>query len=130
VVQAKRLRIGLDCNGDGDCGSGAVCAAGGSCQLADYPLNPCGAVSSNCPEELGTFSDAFAKKQTRLRDRNGDPIEITVHVVGTADVVNKESAAMAAYGGGLLVPVDLADQVSLIQAIQGVVDWKDVNFCP
>jgi hypothetical protein len=130
IVQAKRLRIGLDCNGDGDCGSGSRCAFNNTCQLVDHPLNPCAAVNFACNANEMTFPDAFKSKNTRLRDRNGDPIEITVHVVDATNSVTLESASMAAYGGGLLVPVDFAESVSLLKAIQGVVNWKDANFCP
>lgn len=130
IVQAKRLRMGLDCTDDDDCSSGSRCAFNHTCQWIDHPLNPCGTVEFACPSNEKTFPEAFKSQATRLRDRHGDPIEITVHVIDATGELTEESAAIAAYGGGLWVPVDLADSVSFLKSIQGVVNWKDVNFCP
>ena len=131
VVQAKRLRMGLDCTGAADCAVGAECVASTCQPTGEAGMNPCAHLGLNCtaPPMTEPYPEAMAAGAGRLRDRNGDPISITVHVVEASGGVTADAAGMAAYGGGLLVPADLADGASLIQKIQGVVNWKDPDFC-
>ncbi len=130
-IQAKRFRYGLDCKTDQDCGKGATCASSGTCQPASEALDPCKRLGFSChiEHEDRTFPKAFAAGFTRLRDRLGAPIRITVHVVDATGAIGYENATVAAYGGGLLVPADLASPADLLKGIRGVIDWKDANFC-
>jgi hypothetical protein len=65
---------------------------------------------------------------SRLYDREGQPIDLTVHVIDASGVVTA-SAPVAGYGRGLLVQAPLSDSAALLNAIRPVFDWKDADFC-
>ena len=131
VVQARRLRSGMDCTEDVDCGVGFECAIGGTCQPPGTGLshNPCQALGTTCTYDERAFPDAVALGADRLRDRLGRVIHLTIHVVDGSGSANVDAAAVAAYGGGLLVPADMAEPTALLDGIRGIIDWKDAPFC-
>ncbi len=129
VVQAKRLRAGLDCATAADCFTGFLCDEGPGPPSGVHRPNPCAAGGGTGAPARRPCEGATAAGAERLRDANGDPIRITVHVVDGSGAIFAAGAGMATYGGGLLVPASLASSSSLLQAIKGVVDWKDVSFC-
>ncbi len=131
VVQAKRFRAGLDCNVHAHCGAGFVCASSGTCQPAGLEAsgNPCSALGSTCSVEDRPFPQATSAGADRLRDGLGQAIHVVVHVVDASGGLTSDSPAMAAYGGGLLVPASLASPTTLLEGIKGVIDWKDADFC-
>lgn len=93
IVQAKRLRGGLDCDTHSDCGAGWTCSDF-TCQPQGLNWeNPCGALGQTCGLETRPFPEAVDLGVDRLRDLNGDPIQVSVHVV---DV----SGLPQALGGG------------------------------
>jgi len=128
VVQAKRMHMGLDCAKSADCAKGHVCAVGGTCQVQEGNYNPCESVNGTCDVEATRFPEAFSEGQNRLRDRLKQPIRITTHVVNAAGSPSASISEIAAYGGGQVIDVDLADSASLLKGIQGAVGWKDVKL--
>ena len=128
VVQARRLRGGLDCASNSDCNRAYHCAESGTCEP---DAGGCG-VSASCVPDISTFPAAIPYAATRLLDANGDPIAITVHVVdvsGPFGGFGSANQAMASYGGGLTVKPELADPSTLYEGIRGVFDWKEADFC-
>lgn len=126
VTQVRRMRSGLSCSSDADCGRAFSCA-GGTCQPEDHAEQPCGAVGAECERAELIFPKAGDSE--RLRDFNGDAIEFTIHVVDASGVEAPDSFAMASYGGGLYVPASLASTVSLYESLFAVFNWKDADFC-
>lgn len=131
IVQAKRFRGGLDCTINAHCGAGFECIPSGTCQPvgAHESGNPCESVDGVCSLEERTFPEAVTQGADRLRDGLGRAIHLVVHVVDASGGHAGDTAAIAAYGGGLLVPADLASPTALLSGIKGVIDWKDANFC-
>ncbi|MFT7622525.1 MAG: hypothetical protein ACI9WU_001698, partial [Myxococcota bacterium] len=115
VVQAKRLRAGLDCKSSEDCFEGFQCTAEDGCQPHNNPDNPCEPLGAACPRVSHTFPQAVIEKAERIRDANGAPIRVTVHVVDVSGSTASDSAGMAAYGGGQLISSSLDDTSALLE---------------
>jgi hypothetical protein len=126
VVQARRLRSGIACAKDADCGRGFGCDDG-TCQKLD---GGCG-VGASCERSTSSFPKATELGSDRLRDANGDPFEVTVHVVDVSGSFGAWGAnrAMSEYGGGLFVSPELASPDTLFEGLRGVIDWKEADFC-
>jgi len=123
-VQAKRLRAGLDCFDNNDCGRDYECV-GATCQPASG--NPCEQFQMSCAPYDVPVGD-IGEGGNRLYDREGQPIELTVHVIDASGVI-AASAPIAGYGRGLLVQAPLTDSAALLDSIRPVFDWKDADFC-
>lgn len=126
VVQARRLRAGLSCATESDCGRGFGCDDG-TCQKLE---GGCG-VSASCDRSTSKFAKATELGSDRLRDANGDPFEVTVHVVDVSGSFGTwgDNRGMSEYGGGLFVSPELASPDTLFEGLRGVIDWKDADFC-
>lgn len=115
MVQAKRLRYGLGCAFDSDCGTGAKCKSG-TCQEygAPSPIMLIDGVGAN-----------------RLKDYEGNPLTAIIHVVdisqGSSDSAN---AAIAKHGGGIFFPVTNGDPQALLDSINSILDVKaNISQC-
>jgi len=150
-VQAKRLHYGAGCSEDGDCLNDAVCSAG-VCQaeIEGLPSKVChltniactetaecveykyscsggnSTCSGKCVETGAVFVDP--KGQDVLRDANGTPISVTVHVVDASDAPTGNSL-IAALGGGQHVPVDFGDIEAVVEGTLPLLDSKDLTAC-
>ena len=116
-VTAKRLRYGLGCETNEDCGKDAECQ-GGTCQgyTSDY-VSP----SIN-------YADS-AQGVERLYRYDGKPLEVTTHTIfihnpGESDggSVNRQ---IAAHGGGLYFDVATDSPTGLVDAINSILDVKE-----
>ena len=81
----------------------------------------------SCPQYT-TSQVALGAEGNRLLDREGQAIELTVHVIDAAGYM-AASAPVAGYGRGLLVQAPLDNSADLLEAIRPVFDWKDADFC-
>ena len=124
AIQAKRLRAGLNCDTTAECGRAYMCT-NGTCQPEGG--NPCELLMMSCPQYT-TSQVALGAEGNRLLDREGQAIELTVHVIDAAGYMSA-SAPVAGYGRGLLVQAPLDNSAALLEAIRPVFDWKDADFC-
>ena len=113
MVQAKRFHYGLGCEEDNDCIGEAVCTPG---KLFCQPADLWGFV-----EYADTIQGADL-----LRDYNGSPIQLTVHVVHLGGS-NSENEQIAVNGGGDFHAVDGGDLPALVGALNAIVDAKDAT---
>jgi len=119
-VQAKRFRYGLCCATDEDCFEGSECTGAGDCGL--YPhLNSLD----------GTEPDVI-EGPCRLHAYNGEPIQVTTHVIdlsdgGGGELTNKQ---IADEGGGQYHHASQADPNILLMQMFEVLDFKlDLLSC-
>jgi len=93
-----------------------------------YPCGPAQTCSGKC-EVLGTSYVDQAQNADVLRDAEGVPISVTVHVVDASGAVTGNSL-IAALGGGQHVPVALENVASIIDAFVPLLDIKaNPNNC-
>ena len=117
TTTAKRLRYGLGCAEDSDCGEGATCN-NGSCQ--GYPTNYGGS--------LITYTDS-GQGVERLYSYGGQPLEVTTHTVFIHQAGESGGSGMnktiADQGGGLYFDVETDKPEGLVDAIKSVLDVKE-----
>ena len=114
---AKRLRYGLGCEGDGDCGDGASCE-GGTCQ--GYPTNyGYGGINYQDSQE-GVH---------RLYRYDGQPLQVTTHTIFIHNPGENNGSGMnkniADNGGGLYFDVETDKPEGLLNAINSILDVKE-----
>ena len=149
-VQSKRLRYGLGCAVDADCGAGSSCDGavcrptdpaipwtGKSCEVSDLPCSDdsgcapfnCGKVEP-CPGICGpsavTLTDGAGAD--RLTTWAGSPTSVTVHVVSASPVAGA-NVLTAAYGGGQYLTTDLTDPAAVLEGVLPLLDLKAPNPC-
>lgn len=114
-LQAKRLHYGLGCAFDSDCLNGAKCKTG-ICQ--GYSMPNTGIF------ELIPYIDGGAGANT-LKDRNGQSIPMTIHVVDMSDPEgNADNRRIADHGGGNFYPVSDGNPDVLLEAFKSVLNVK------
>ena len=149
-VQAKRLRYGLNCTNDFECGGGAACVEG-RCwvdALDTVPDKMCNALAQGCMSD-GDCPDYFcglpqpcsgkcepakvAVKATAgkavLKDHDGNPLSVTTHVVD-ASGLGEANKLVALNGGGIHVSVDFEDIDEVVAQLLTLLDVKtDTGAC-
>ena len=117
-VQAKRMRYGLSCATDADCGEGASCLSG-ICN--GYP-RPNGSGGSG-PQP----SDP---DPSRLVTYEGQPLEVITHVIdmGSGDGTTA-NRLIADEGGGKYFSVRSDNPDEFVQALQNITDIKHTLSC-
>jgi hypothetical protein len=139
ILQAKRLRLGLGCETDADCSNMDTCRKD--------PENPAeyGCYATSCHEEgyctndliesdaAGALDVQLGISEDRLRDYNGNGLEIIVHVVDASIATQEQSEAtlnnnrlIALYGGGDHIVIDLDDPPDFLAKLKQTVDFKQV----
>ncbi len=112
-VQAKRMRYGLGCASDGDCLEGATCDSG-TCQ--GYPTPNGGG---------GTVTHSDGQGANRLLAFDGQPIQVTTHVI---DMSGGEGAGanarIADEGGGLHFDVYVDEPQAFLDTLVSLFDIK------
>ena len=142
VVQAKRMRYGLGCAQDADCSDLVTCSmATGDKVCHQAHCDPKGycthdGIEADVHEPKVAYRETAAggvlAEENRLRDLNGDPIEVVVNVVDASNsdptIVNgpSENRLIALYGGGLYVLADLQDEANFLLSLKTVVDPKSL----
>lgn len=117
IVQAKRYRYGLGCADAAGCNEPAFCASQ-VCGGFAYP-NGGGSSGSYLPFTEGQGHD-------RLIDAEGNPIQITTHVIDMSPSAEAESVnrKIADNGGGVYVKADSGDPDEILAAILSMLDVK------
>jgi len=111
AVQAKRFHFGLGCEDDDDCLNGATCVDD-ACYHHSMEIEGVPPVEFKGTEGLRT-----------LRDRNGSPISLTIHVVD-ASGPDAHNSQIAAYGGGDYYAVSMDDEVDFLKKLVLTLDIK------
>ena len=117
-VQAKRMRYGLSCQIDADCGTDASCDAG---ICAGYPrVNGTG----------GSPPRPNDPEPSRLETYRGTPLEVTTHVIDLGEGEGTENNRLIAdEGGGRYFSVHAGNPSELIQTLRNVTDIKQTLVC-
>jgi hypothetical protein len=139
ILQAKRLRLGLGCEVDEDCSDLDTCHKD--------PENPgeFGCYPTSCHEEgyctnelietdaAGALDVTLDLPEDRLRDYNGNGIEIIVHVVDASissieasEATLNNNRLISLYGGGEHIVVDVDDPPDFLAKLKQTVDFKQV----
>ncbi len=151
-VQAKRLRYGLGCASDADCGLdascdggqcqpsslasiqalGTVCSSGGAaCESDDECPDPCASSSDSCASSCGRPDVDFVEGggNDRLVAADGSLLSVPVHVLdATGDA--ERNVLLARYGGGSHSSVGADDVDALVAALTAIVgDLKFSRTC-
>ena len=139
-VQAKRLRYGLGCTVDEDCSELDYCEQNVN-DPGTFGCHPthCHPTGGYCTNDLIDSDPAApitlttAGPQDRLRDYNGNGIELIINVVDASiNSVHQSQATLnsnrliALYGGGLHVVVDLDEPADFLTQLRKTVDFKAV----
>ena len=118
-VQAKRLRYGLGCTTDADCGSGATCSLG-KCDGYPRPNGSGGGTVHPTDPNPG-----------RLETHTGRDLEVIVHVVdmGEDSAGTSTNRAIADEGGGRYFSVRADNPQEFIDALLNITDIKQTLVC-
>ncbi len=110
--QARRLRWGLGCQGDGDCAGEATCTQGSCLPPGQAPADP--APTPSFPELALADFLPYADPQgvQRLVRADGEPLSVQVHVLDLWG--NPDAALLAWFGGGEYVTGTVDDPEAVL----------------
>lgn len=141
-VQAKRLRYGLGCTSDDQCSKLNFCRAKKDkpgetecfkpyCSEEGFCTND--AIKNDPQKQKIAYVDTSEIPSNRLRDANGNPIDVIVNVVdasaadkASADDVTNANRLIALYGGGVHVVVSVDDEADFLANLKKTIDFKSL----
>ena len=117
-VQAKRMRYGLSCEVDTDCGEGAVCSG----HVCDGYPRPNGSA--------GSPPHPFDPEPKRLYTYSERPLQVVTHVIDFGDGQGATTNRLIADdGGGRFFGVGADNPQAFIDALLNVTDIKQSLVC-
>lgn len=141
-VQAKRLRYGLGCTSDEQCSQLNFCRPKKAkpdetecfkpyCSEEGYCTND--AIANDPQKQKIAYKDTSEWDANRVRDGNGNPIDIIVNVVDASaadearvDDVTNANRLVALYGGGVHVVVSVDDEADFLANLKKTIDFKSL----
>ncbi len=122
--QARRLRYGLGCRGDFDCGEGATCEPPGTCRPPGEPPTGGGRHGAPDPERLAVLL-AYTDPEgyQRLYTEGGRAAQIELHVLDVTDF--PDNRLLAWLGGGEYISGVLEHPEAVLRAMELLFDSKE-----
>jgi hypothetical protein len=141
-VQAKRLRYGLGCTTDDECSKLTFCRPKKEKPSETECFQPrCGddgyctndAIVNDPQAQKVSYVDDSLYDANRLRDANGNPIDVIVNVEDASgadktlvDDVTNANRLVALYGGGVHVVVSAGDEADFLASLKKTIDFKSL----